>query len=512
MSITRRNDMSAMEFGKIPPQNREAEEALLGSLLIEEAGLEDIADAITSDMFYVNAHQIIFQAIFNLYQKNNGGVDLITVTAELKRMGKLEEVGGVYYISQLTNKIGTAANVEHYSFIVRQHYLSRRIITFGTDAVRKAYEDDTDIFDLLDDVGRGLSDITDSIKSNTTTDMVKAVTAELLEIDARMAMAADGKVLGVPSGFQELDLTIGGWQKTDLIIIAARPSMGKTALVLCLARNADKLGNVPVAFFSLEMSTSQLTSRLMSSECEINSTFLRSGRLTKEEYGKLTSNLDELLNSKLYIDDTPALSIIELKARARRMKQRYGIGLIVIDYLHLMSGTGKNKEGNREQEISNISRGLKALAKELDVPVIALSQLSRATETRGGEKKPQLSDLRESGAIEQDADIVAFLYRGEYYGLTVDADGEQCKGMGEIIIAKNRNGACKTVKVQFKPEFVKFTDIEYQSENPVYVEIKRELPTANEPEPQAGTKRLISMSEAIGREERRTGGDDYVPF
>jgi len=512
MSITRRNnEIDATIFGKIPPQNREAEEALLGSLLIEEAGIEDIADAITSDMFYSERHQFIYEAIFALYQKNNGGIDLITVTEELKIRGKLEIVGGAYYLAQLTNRVGSAANVEYYSIIIRQHYLARRLITFGTETTRKAYEDDTDIFELIDDVGRGLSDITDSIKSNTTTDMVKAVTAELIEIDARMAKAEEGKVLGVPTGFKELDLATGGWQKSNLIIVAARPAMGKTAAVLNLARNAEREG-VPVAFFSLEMSTSELVGRLMSSECEIRSDFIRSGRMTKEEYRKLTSNLDELVNSKIYIDDTPALSIIELKARARRMKQRYGIGLIIIDYLQLMSGTGKNKDGNREQEIANISRGLKALAKELDIPVIALSQLSRATETRGGEKKPQLSDLRESGSIEADADIVIFIYRGEYYGLTVDADGMQCKGMGEFIIAKNRNGACKPVKVRFQPEYVKFSDIEYHNENPVYVEIPKQQTT--EPEPQASTKRLIPMSEAIEREERKGGGDidDFVPF
>ena len=248
----------------------------------------------------------------------------------------------------------------------------------------------------------------------------------------------------------------------------------------------------------------------MASECEINSNFIKSGKLTKEEYRKLTGNLDALLNSKLYIDDTPAISIIELKSKARRLKQRYGIGLIVLDYLQLMSGTGKNKEGNREQEISNISRGLKALAKELDVPIIALSQLSRATETRGGLKIPQLSDLRESGAIEQDADIVIFIHRAEYYGMENDADGIPCKGMGEFIVAKHRNGACKSIKVRFKPEYVKFSDVEYESENPTQNPINQSQPNlskqSNPPAQQGSSKRYITFKEAQERD------NDFVPF
>lgn len=486
----------------------EVEAVLLGALMIEDAGIEDIADIITSDMFFYPEHREVYDAIHYLYKKNIG-IDLITVSGELRKRGKLDMVGGAHKLVALTNQVGSAAHVEAHAFLLRQHYLSHQLAKFGYDTYKKAISGEGDVIDLLDETGRGLSDITDTIKSNTSVNISKSVLDELNMIEARMAKAEDGKVLGVPTGFRDLDRITGGWQNDDLIIVAARPAMGKTALSVCLSRYAAKFGNVPVAYFSLEMSTSQLTCRLMSAECEIPSDLLRSGRLTKEEYSKLTTGLDELVSANLIIDDTPALSIMELKSRSRRLKQIHDVGLIVVDYLQLMSGTGKNREGNREQEISNISRGLKAIAKELHVPVIALSQLSRATETRGGEKRPQLSDLRESGAIEADADIVIFIYRGEYYGMLVDADGETNKDRGELIIAKHRNGSLANVKVQFHPEFTKFTDIEYSPELPSFI-AKNYGGIVATGDSEQQHKRLVPMKKAVERRVDRI--DEDVPF
>jgi len=373
---------------------KEYEEAVLGAILLEDDVIYDVVEIITEEMFAYPEHKDIYSTILSLNSRNIA-IDILTVTEELSRRGKLESVGGAYKITQLTNSIGSAANAVYHATIIRQHYIERQVAGYGYNTYQKAISREYDAIELLEQAEKGLSEITNGIKSNNSSSMYQAIAEEMSSIDIRMANTSNGKLLGVDTGFMELNSITGGWQPSDLIIIAARPSMGKTALSLALAKNAALSKQpVPVAFFSLEMSTGQLVQRLIASESEVDTEAIRNGTLTKDEYRRITASLDELMNAPLFIDDTPALSIFELKTRARKLKQLHDIGLIVIDYLQLMSGTGKG-EGNREQEISNISRGLKALAKELKIPVIALSQLSRAVETRGGEKKPQLSDLRE---------------------------------------------------------------------------------------------------------------------
>jgi replicative DNA helicase len=489
---------------KIKP-NKDIEDAVISALLIDDKAYEEVEEILTSDMFAYPENRELFDIAKSLDSKNID-IDILTVSEEAKKRGSIELLGGYHSIAKKMNDVGTAAHIHSHALLIREGFLKRQLAQFGVGTYQKSISNELDVFDLIDETGRDYSKVVDSIKSNSVKSMSNAVITEMIEIEKRMASASQGGVIGVPSGFTDLDRLTGGWRKSDLIILAARPSMGKTAVSLCLARNAAIDANVPTAFFSLEMSTSQLTTRLMSIESEVNSMHIANGSLARHEYQKLTASLDNLTSSPLYIDDTPALNITELKSRARKLKQLHGIGLIVVDYLQLMSGKGK--ESSREQEISNISRSLKGLAKELNVPVIALSQLSRATETRGGEKKPQLSDLRESGAIEQDADIVIFIYRHEYYGMMVDADGNSTKDTGELIIAKHRNGSLGTVRLAFKPQFTKFTNLEYaKGESLPYVEIKKETGSTFKSEP---AKKLIPMSDALIKNVSEE--DEDVPF
>lgn len=450
------SDTNVLEIGKLPPQARELEEAVLGALMIEENAIDEIATFLKSESFYIDAHQFIYRAIHQLHA-SEAPIDMLTVVEKLKQNGDLERVGGPYYIAQLTNKVASAANVEYHARIVSQKHIQRMLISSSTEIIKDAYEDTTDVFELLDKAESSVMNISENNVKKSTEEIASIIDKELKEIDIRIH--SDQGLNGVPSGFFELDQTTGGWQKSDLIIVAARPGMGKTAFTLALARNAAVDAKKPVAIFSLEMSSGQLVQRMISMETEIDAEKIRRGTLEDYEYQQLTSKLDQLKVAPLFIDDTPGISIFELRSKCRKLKQKYDIQMIIIDYLQLMTGTNDGKGGgNREQEISLISRSLKGLAKELSVPIIALSQLSRATETRGGVKKPMLSDLRESGAIEQDADIVVFLYRPEYYGLLVDEENRPTQGLAEIILAKHRNGALKTVEARFIAKYAKFAD------------------------------------------------------
>ncbi len=449
---------TAGEIGKLPPQAVDLEEAVLGAMLLEREALSTVIDILSPDAFYKEQNGRVFGAMISLFNRSEP-VDILTVTQELKRTGELEIVGGSYYVSALTNRIASSANIEFHARIVAQKYLQRELIRISTDTIKTAFEDSTDVFELLDETTKNIFEILDSNVRKQHDKMSSLIAKAITEIETA-ANKQDG-LLGVPSGFTSMDRITGGWQKSDLHIIAARPGMGKTAFVVTMAKNAAVEFNKPVAIFSLEMSSLQLVKRLISSETEIAQDKILKGNLDNHEFVQLNERIKKLSVAPLFIDDTPALSIFELRAKARRLKENQKVELIIVDYLQLMSG-GPDSKGNREQEISNISRGLKSLAKELEIPIIALSQLSRQVENRpGGSKRPQLSDLRESGAIEQDADMVMFIYRPEYYGLEVDENNEPTKGRAEIIIAKNRHGALETVKLRFIGQYAKFADLDY---------------------------------------------------
>jgi replicative DNA helicase len=442
------------EIGKLPPQAVDLEEAVLGAMMLEKDALTNVIDILQPKSFYKESNGKIFSAIQTLFN-NSEPVDILTVTNQLKKTGELDIVGGAYYITSLTNRVASAANAEFHARIISQKYIQRELIRISTETIRNAYEDTTDVFDLLDAAESSLYSVVESNIRKNYDKMSTLIGQAIKQIE--VARNQKTGVTGVESGFTELDRITSGWQNSDLIIIAARPAMGKTAFVLTLGRNAAVDFGKPVAVFSLEMSSIQLVSRLIASESELSAEKLRKGQLEDHEFEQLNSKIGKLAEAPIFIDDTPALSIFELRAKARRLHQQHGIRLLVVDYLQLMTAGGDNK-GNREQEISSISRSLKSIAKELNIPVIALSQLSRAVETRGGDKKPQLSDLRESGAIEQDADMVLFIHRPEYYGLEADEAGNSTQGKAEIIIAKHRNGKTGSVGLKFIDRLAKFTD------------------------------------------------------
>ncbi|NLF44282.1 MAG: replicative DNA helicase [Bacteroidales bacterium] len=443
------------EIGRIPPQAIDLEEAVLGAVLLDSNALTNVVDILKPEIFYKDAHQRIFAAIHRLFTDSQP-VDILTVTHELRKSSELELVGGAYYLAQLTNRVASSGNVEFHSRIVIEKFLQRELIRISNQIIHESYEDSSDVFDILDKAERDLFAVSETNLRRSFQTMHSLVKDAVKQIET--ARTHEGHVTGIPSGFSELDKVTAGWQPSDLIILAARPGMGKTAFVLSMARNMAVEFKRAVAVFSLEMASVQLVTRLIASETELAADKLKRGNLENHEWEQLNAKIKNLTDAPLYIDDTPALSIFELRAKCRRLKQRHDIQMIIIDYLQLMSGGGDNKNGNREQEISNISRSLKGLAKELNVPIIALSQLSRAVETRGGNKRPQLSDLRESGAIEQDADMVCFIYRAEYYKIMEDENGNSTEGMGEIIIAKHRNGALKDIPLRFIDRFAKFCD------------------------------------------------------
>jgi len=445
-----------LEHGKLPPQAVDLEEAVLGALMLEKDAVNAAIDILQPKSFYKETHQKIYSAIQYLFGKSEP-VDILTVTHELKKRGELDLVGGPYYITQLTNRIASAANIEYHARIISEKYIQRELIRISTEIIHDAYDETTDVFSLLDKAEAELFKVAEGNINKSYESMSDLIRESIKQIED--AKNQGSGVIGVASGFTALDRITSGWQPSDLVIIAARPAMGKTSYVLSLARNAAVDFNMPVAFFSLEMSAVQLVTRLVSSESEISSEKLRSGDLRSDEIQQIQTKIGRLSEAPIFIDDSAGLSVFELRAKARRLKAQHGIQLLIIDYLQLMSGNSDNG-GNREQEISMISRSLKSIAKELNIPVLALSQLSRAVETRGGDKRPQLSDLRESGSIEQDADMVQFITRPEYYGITEDEDGNSTQGMATIIIAKHRNGSVGDVNLKFVGHLAKFEDFE----------------------------------------------------
>lgn len=440
-------------YGRVQPQAIPLEEAVLGAIMIDKDGFPSIIEILRKESFYLEKNQEIFSVMSDLFGKSQP-IDLLTVHESLKKSGKLDEVGGISYLMELTNKVGSAANIEFHARIIAQKFIQRELIRVSTQTIHEAFEDTKDVLELLDDTERGLYEITDNNLNSGYESLASLAIKAQKEIEAVSQKGSE--MTGVTTGFPALDKMTNGWQPSDLIIVAARPGMGKTAFTLSLAKNAAEAGR-GIAFFSLEMASVQLVQRLISMEAEINSGKLRNGQMEEYEWRKLHAAVEKLSQVPIYIDDTPAINIFELRAKCRRLKQNHNISMIIIDYLQLMAGAPNDKRGNREQEISSISRALKGLAKELHVPVIALSQLSRAVESRGGEKRPQLSDLRESGAIEQDADIVTFIYRPGYYGVG-EGDLDTPTDLTEIILAKHRNGGLGTVQLRFVPHFVKFED------------------------------------------------------
>jgi len=446
-----------IEGGKLPPQALELEEAVLGAIMLESDVLTDVMDILQPDAFYKDANKKIYECILEL-STDSQPIDLLTVSQKLRTKGELEIAGGHFYLSQLTTKVASGANAEFHARIIVEKFIQRSLIKVSSQLTKKAYEDSTDVLELLDSAQQELFNIAEGNIKKSFTSLSELMEQAIKQIEDAKNSNTDG-VSGVPTGFTALDKVTSGWQNSDLIIIAARPAMGKTAFVLSMARNVAVDFKMPVALFSLEMSSLQLVTRLIASETGIPQDKIRRGNLAEHEYAQLHSKIEGLSQAPLFIDDTPALSVLELRAKCRRLAQQHHVKLIIIDYLQLMTAGG-NSAGNRVLEISIISRSLKIIAKELAIPVIALSQLSRNVEARGGDKRPMLSDLRESGSIEQDADIVSFIYRPEYYGMLTDEDGASLENVGEIMIAKHRNGSVENVKLKFIKELAKFTNLD----------------------------------------------------
>ncbi len=450
---------SLPDYGKLPPQATDLEEAVLGAIMLEKDAFDAVIEVLTPDSFYVEAHQKIFKAIIDL-SLHEQPIDILTVTQQLKKENQLDEVGGASFLAQLTRRVVSGAHAEFHARIIAQKYIQRELIRASSEIQRRSFEESEDVQELLEFAEMELFNIAEgNIKKQTQA--IGPLINEAIRQIQEAGKKEDG-LSGVGSGFTGIDRITGGWQPSDLIIVAARPSMGKTAFVLSMARNmAIDFKDQGVAIFSLEMSSLQLVNRLISAESELASEKIRNGKLAPYEWIQLDDKIRELTKAPIYVDDTPAISIFELRAKCRRLiKKHPNIRAVIIDYLQLMTAGGDNRGGNREQEVSIISRSLKALAKELNIPIVALSQLNRSVETRSGSKRPQLSDLRESGAIEQDADVVVFIHRPEYYGFETDDEGQSLKGIAEIIIAKHRNGPIGDVKLKFKKELAKFMDMD----------------------------------------------------
>lgn len=490
------------QLGKLPPQAIEVEEAILGALMLEKDALTNVIEILRPESFYKDANKVIFESIVQLFN-NSEPVDIKTVVHQLRKNGQLELVGGAYYISELTTKVNSAANIEYHARIVAEQSIKRELIRISSEIQHDAYEDTIDVFKLLDRSEQSLFDISEShIRKNY--DKMSSLLHQAIEEIEQKKEQKDG-LTGVASGFTALDRVTSGWQPSDLVIIAARPGMGKTAFIVSAMRNAAVDFNTPVGLFSLEMSSVQLVNRLISAEAELESEKIKRGDLADYEWEQLLHKTSKLSEAPIFIDDTPALSILELRAKSRRLVSQHGVKLIIVDYLQLMTGdASKNAGGNREQEIASISRALKGIAKELNVPVIALSQLSRAVETRGGDKRPQLSDLRESGSIEQDADMVMFLYRPEYYGMTQDENGMPLNGMGEVIIAKHRNGKLENVQLKFIGKFTKFDDLDTVPDSGGY---GQKFPTSSNP----NTDFTITLPSKANKKDNDSE-DEEMPF
>ncbi|MGL5207134.1 MAG: replicative DNA helicase [Acidaminococcaceae bacterium] len=435
---------------RVPPQNIEAEQAVLGAMMIDKEAISKATEILRENDFYRQDHRAVYQVIVELFSKNQA-VDMVTVTEALKRESKLEDVGGIQFITYLANAVPTAANITYHARIVEEKSLLRQLISVSTQIAGSGYEGAEDVNTLLDNAERMILGVSERKISRDFAPIKEVVMSAVDRIDE--LYNKKGGITGIATGFIDFDHLTSGLQPSDLILIAARPSMGKTALVLNMAQNIAIREKKAVAFFSLEMSKEQLVQRMLCSEASIDSSRLRIGELEDNDWEKLIWAADSLSQAEIFIDDTPGITVMEMRAKARRLKVEHNLQLIVIDYLQLMQGSGKKSGENRQQELSDISRSLKALARELNVPVIALSQLSRSVESRQV-KRPMLSDLRESGALEQDADLVAFLYREDYY----DKETEN-KNITELIIAKHRNGPVDTVKLFFHKQFTRFANL-----------------------------------------------------
>lgn len=475
-SDRRRGNVVSMDVAgdRVPPHSNEAEMAVLGAMMLDKNAANEATRILSPDSFYREAHRVLFQAMLALADRNQP-IDIITINEELRKNERLQDVGGSHYLAELNRRTPTSANIEHHARIVFEKALKRRMIAAAMEIIGNCYSDATDAFEELDRAEQQIFEISESRNRSSSSSMerlAKETVAMLEEISARRA---DGNgVVGVPSGLMHLDKVTGGFQKSDLLILAARPSMGKTSLAMSVMRNAAVDYKKPVAFFSLEMAAQQLMLRLISAEARVNAHRLRTGDLRQEHWQQIVSTIHRLADAPIYIDDTPALSIMDLRARARLLKREHNIEMIVIDYLQLMHAP---KSESREREISTISRGLKQLAKELNIPIIALSQLNRTVESRS-DKRPMLSDLRESGAIEQDADVVMFVHRPEYYDITMDEQNRSTEGVAEVIVGKQRNGPTGDVRLAFIKEFARFENLdEFHADDDHY------LPPAGDEEP-----------------------------
>ena len=497
-----------LDIGKMPPQAIELEEAVLGAIMIEKDAIIEVIDILKPESFYKEEHTKIYQAILNLFSADKA-IDILTIPEELRSLDLLDEVGGIAYITQLTSRVASAAHIEFHARIVQQKFIQRELIRVASEIQTQAFDEGTDVDTLLD--------FSESQLFNVAQGHIKkeAAPMNVLVKDAisliQEAAKREDNLSGVPSGYTKLDRLTSGWQNSDLVIIAGRPSMGKTAFVLSMTRNMAVEHHKSVAIFSLEMSSIQLVNRLIVGEAEIPSEKIRVGNLTDEEWERLDYRIKRLEDAKIFIDDTPAISIFELRAKCRRLKRQHDIDIIIIDYLQLMSGTPETK-GNREQEVSNISRALKSIAKELNIPVVALSQLNRSVEIRTGSKRPQLSDLRESGAIEQDADMVAFIHRPEKYGIIQDDEGNSLKGLAEIILAKHRNGALGEIILKFVTEYAKFMEVEDDYFGPIDAE---DADTGNSPYVTIGSKmNQQNFDEGFNNNDLSNNSDfsEEVPF
>ena len=436
-----------------PPAAPEIEASVLGAMMIEKEAVPKALELLRPESFYLKANRLIFEAMLSLFEAGEP-IDTVTLYEELKKREQIDEVGGAVYLSKLSQEISSAANIEYHSKIILEKQILRGLISSSHEIAKAAYEGTNDAFDILDQAERKIFEITESHLSQSYQGMDKAVRDALEYIEAIHSQTHQR--FSVPTGFYELDELLGGLQKSDLIILAARPSMGKTALALSLARNAAVDDNIPVGIFSLEMSTMQLIIRLLCAEGRLNAHQVRTGKLPHAEGVKLSKNAHKLIDAPIYVDDSPAQTVLEIRAKARRLKAEKNVGLIIIDYLQLMQGPAKSE--SREREISHISRSLKSLAKELNIPVLALAQLNRAVEART-DKRPQLADLRESGSIEQDADVVMFLTRPEYYNILKDENGDSLEGVAEVIIGKQRNGPTGNIKLAFIKEYARFENL-----------------------------------------------------
>lgn len=458
------------EYGRLQPQAVELEEAVLGACLVERDAFGQISDYLKPQSFYETKHQVIYAAIQTLAAENKP-IDLLTVTDQLRKTGDLEQAGGPFYVAELSRKMLSSAHIEFHAHIIAQKALARELITYSSNIQKLAFDEGQDIEELMQKAEGQLFELS---KTNMKKDFtqINPVINEAYELLQKAAARTDG-LSGLSSGFDKLDAMTSGWQNSDLVIIAARPAMGKTAFVLSMARNIAITNRVPVAMFSLEMANVQLVNRLIVNVCEIPGEKIKSGQLAPYEWAQLDTKITEMFDAPLYIDDTPSLSVFELRTKARRLVRDYGVKIIIIDYLQLMNASGMSYN-SRQEEVSTISRSLKGLAKELNIPIIALSQLNRSVEQRVGNsaddpnsKRPQLSDLRESGAIEQDADMVCFIHRPEYYKIFKDSHGNDLRGIAEIIIAKHRNGAVGDVRLRFKGDFARFSNLSDEQAPPL---------------------------------------------